>query len=532
MFKFVMLYLLMPCMKDMMLCKNNDGCWFWGVIVLFTIAHVLIYSFMPYVTDDYWYMYYLYDYCKGLDTSFPMDDLLNCWQIHYLNDNVRLSNIVFTLALLVPKIIPSIITGVLVGVSLWLSSKLCMIDCRNRLLLVALAFVFSFMLPWYEQMFSLCFAFNYIWATVIALLLVYLFFSESKQPNVVLSLFLGLLMGWWHEGFAVPLLGGFVAFFILNRREISISRVAMAVGLFIGLIWLATSPGVWKRYETSAYIDVFIILKKFVQYHIPLLILLVTMFLIAIDKKKRAMLADVRLIVYVLICLIGVLISLCINIGPRTGWCGCLFSIITTIYLWRKLEIKFSKTRVLLGRVFTFLITMFLLSHYVVVVHYAIKVRTETEHILKLYKKSYDGLVFADVTYNYQTSPLAWRKPYFEKFTYRWSLFWMSAYYDNPDKTLRVVPTCLKNADKLNAIKVKGDNPFMIYDGFLFAPVSGDSIVVDRFYEVKIGGIKKNLVCLNFPFTTTSGKEYYFAFPQRGIFQLWFGDIEEINQLQ
>lgn len=204
-------------------------------------------------------------------------------------------------------------------------------------------------------------------------------------------------------------IGRFCCVFILNRKEISISRVAMAVGLFIGLIWLATSPGVWKRYETSAYIDVFIILKKFVQYHIPLLILLVTMFLIAIDKKKRAMLADVRMIVYVLICLIGVLISLCINIGPRTGWCGCLFSIITTIYLWRKLEIKFSKTRVLLGRVFTFLITMFLLSHYVVVVHYAIKVRTETEHVLKLYKKSYDGLVFADVTYNYQTSPLAWK---------------------------------------------------------------------------------------------------------------------------
>lgn len=104
----------------------------------------------------------------------------------------------------------------------------------------------------------------------------------------------------------------------------------------------------------------------------------------------------------------------------------------------------------------------------------------------------------------------------------------MSAYYDNLDKTLRVVPTCLKNADRLNAIKVKG----MIYDGFLFAPVSGDSIVGDRFYEVKIGGITKNLVCSNFPFTTTGGKEYYFAFPQRGIFQLWFGDIEEINQLQ
>ena len=74
---------------------------FWGTIALFTIAHVLIYALMPYSCDDYWYMTPLRDYCMGIDTSFPAEELWKCWTAHYQYDNIRLANVVFTFTLLI-----------------------------------------------------------------------------------------------------------------------------------------------------------------------------------------------------------------------------------------------------------------------------------------------------------------------------------------------------------------------------------------------------------------------------------------------
>ena len=171
---------------------------YWGAIVLFGIAHVLIYSIMPYTCDDYWYMTPLADYCKGIDTSFPATELWECWKYHYECDNIRLANIVFTFTLLIPKIIPSIISGLLVGVMLWLSAKLSSINWRNPLLMMLLTLMLSFMLPWYEEMLTQCFALNYIWSTALALWLAYIFFYKERQPHYVLTGILGLLLGAWH----------------------------------------------------------------------------------------------------------------------------------------------------------------------------------------------------------------------------------------------------------------------------------------------------------------------------------------------
>ena len=90
--------------------KNNSAqSFFWGVLFLFALAHIIIYVLMPYTCDDYWYMTALADYCKGVDTSFPGDALWNCWYDHYTTDNIRLSNVVFTLTLLL--LVPELIDG-------------------------------------------------------------------------------------------------------------------------------------------------------------------------------------------------------------------------------------------------------------------------------------------------------------------------------------------------------------------------------------------------------------------------------------
>ncbi len=506
---------------------------FWGTIVMFAIVHIVIYAMMPYTCDDYWYMTPLRDYCMGIDVTFPSEALWECWKYHYECDNIRLANVVFTFTLLMPKIIPSILSGLLVGVMLWQSSKLSGINYRNPLLLMLLAFMLTFMLPWYEEMLTQCFALNYIWATALALWLAVVFFFKEKQPNIVLSCLMGILMGAWHEGVAGPLLVGFVAYILLCRSMINRSRLAIIVGLVIGLLWLANAPGLQTNmvYKTIE-LQLSMVVGKLLLYHTPLLILILSVLLASIKRNTRKLIFDPIFLSFVTICLVGVALNLFTNVGVRTGWMGYLFAIISTLYLWKNMkELRYGRGKSLLKRVTTIAIALFLLVHYAIVIYYTIVVKQELEYVLEQYEKSLDGLVFADVTYDYQVLPLAWKKPYFEIFTYDLVMYWKDKYYNDCAKQMRVIPTCLRNADKEIGEKVKGDNPFFIYNGFLYAPIdSSGNYEKMSYYEIDFGCTKKVLKCSNFAFTSTNGENFYFSFPQRATVHRWIGEINEMNE--
>lgn len=506
--------------------------WFFvGIVVMIAIAHVLIYSFMPYTCDDYWYMTPFRGFFMGVDTSFPAESLWHCWSDHYQTDNIRLANIVFSFFLLLPKVLPSIICGLLVGVILWMSAKMCNISSRNPLLVAILALMLSFLLPWYEQMFSLCFAFNYIWASALTISLAYIFFYKDKQVGVVLSLLLGIIVGAWHEGFSIPLLAGFMVYAFTNRRMINHRHIAIMCGLVVGILWLLHAPGlqlnVGNKVPSLSLSSVF---SKLVLYHIPLLVLLFSVIIASIGKNTRNLIFDPIFVALSSICFIGAMMNLILNVGVRTGWMGYLFGIIATIYLWKKMKnARYTQFKSVLKRTLAIAVALFLFAHYAIVVYYSNKVRTEFETVIERYQESSDGVVFADVTYDYQASPLAWKKPYFENFTYTWIPYWVDKYYDC-GKNLRVIPPCLINAEDLKAVKVKGDNPFMIYNGYLFAPIDNDQYVAkEHYYEIDFGHVKKTLMCTNFIFTTSKGNKYYFSFPQRATVHRWIGEIEEMN---
>lgn len=490
---------------------------------------------MPYTCDDYWYMTPLADYCKGIDTSFPATELWECWKYHYECDNIRLANIVFTFTLLIPKIIPSIISGLLVGVMLWLSAKLSSINWRNPLLMMLLTLMLSFMLPWYEEMLTQCFALNYIWSTALALWLAYIFFYKERQPHYVLTGILGLLLGAWHEGIAGPLLVGFIVYSIMRRTMINRSRVAMMLGLFLGLLWLASAPGLQANvdYKTKP-LELSLVLSKLVLYHMPLFVLLMSIIVASLKKKMRKLVVDPLFVSFVAICVTGVALNLITDVGVRTGWMGYLFGIIATVYLWRNMkDVHYRPGKSLLKRAVTIMIALFLVAHYALVVYYSVVIKNEFEHVVSLYKKSSDGQVFADVTYDYLALPLAWKKPYFEIFTYDLVMHWMDKYHNDCAKQMQVVPTCLREAESLRSTKVKGDNPFSIYNGFLYAPLAeDDNIEKISYYEIDFGLTKKVINCSNFIFTTPSGNKYYFSFPQRATVHLWMGQIMEMNRVE
>ena len=322
---------------------NNDVSlqWFyWGIIAMVTIVHILVYSIMPYTCDDFWYMTPLRDYCMGIDTSFPANGLWECWKYHYEFDNIRLANVVFTFTLLIPKIFPSIMSGLLVGVMLWLSSRLSGLSWRNPLLLVVSALMLSFMLPWYEEMFTQCFALNYIWSSALSLWLAWAFFYKNRQPHVAISAILGVIMGAWHEGIAGPLLVGFVIYLVVDKRAINRQRLAMIIGLVVGLVWLAMAPGLQTNvgYKTTSF-DLYAVLRKVLLYHTPLLILMLSIVIALLKKTTRKLILDPIFVAFVAISVSGSALNFITNVGVRTGWMGYLFGIIATIYLWRQMKV-------------------------------------------------------------------------------------------------------------------------------------------------------------------------------------------------
>ncbi len=515
--------------------KNNYAqIFFWGAVFVFTLIHIIIYVLMPYTCDDYWYMIPLREYCMGIDSTFPSEALWECWLDHYQNDNIRLSNIVFTFTLLLPKIIPSILSGLFVGVMLWQSAKLVGISWRNPLLFVLLLFGVSFLLPWYEQMFTQCFALNYVWATVLTLALALVFWNKHTK-NISISILLGVIVGAWHEGFSVPLLVGFITYLALNRREINRQRIAIICAMIVGLLWLISAPGLQANvgYKTNT-LQLSVVLGKLIKYHVPLFILLLSVLVAATKKETRKQIIDPIFLSFVSICVTGVLLNIITNVGARTGWMGYLFGIIATLYLCKNFkEQRYNYGKSILKRILIIIISLFLLIHYIVVVYYAVKVKNEVEYVLEQYEKSPDGLVFADVTYDYQALPLVWKKPYFEIFTYDLVMYWKDKYYNDCAKQMRVIPTCLHNADKEIGEKVKGDNPFFIYHGFLYAPIdSSGNYEKMSYYEIDFGCTKKVLKCSNFAFTSTNGENFYFSFPQRATVHRWIGEIEEMNRCE
>ena len=466
--------------------SSSTQSFYWGFILFFTLVHIVIYVIMPYTCDDYWYMTSLIDYCKGIDTSFPFESLQRCWMEHYATDNIRLANIIFTLTLLLPKFIPSILSGLFVGVILWQSTKLSRISWRNPFLFIILAFGLTFMLPWYEQMFTQCFALNYIWATMLTLMLAIRFWSDKKQ-NIYLSILLGLVVGAWHEGFSVPLLAGFVVYTILNRREINHQHVMIIGAMIIGFIWLLNAPGLQANigYKTKS-VQLSSIVSKLMLYHIPLFVLILSILKVSLKKKTRVLILDPIFISFVAISFVGVVLNLMTDVGVRTGWMGILFAMIATIYLWENMKgVGHEQNKSMIKRCVIIATSLILVIHFIVAMNYTMEVRKEVNYVMEQYNKSSDGQVFANVIYDYQAPIIAWKKPYFEIFTYNWAMYWKDQYFSNGTKQMRVIPTCLSDAEMLRAEKVKGDNPFYIFNGYLYAPVGyGGYVEKEVVYDI------------------------------------------------
>lgn len=205
----------------------------------------IIYYLHPYLHDDIWFMQPL-----SRDWSNPLlvlRSFVDTYIDHYLFDNGRLSNVFGMLLLLLPKWVGAFVLAVNTFVVLALGAAVAGIWRRRPVLCGLWAFGFTFALPWFDYMFCVIYAVNYLTTSALYLSAAYIFLHRPSRVGIVGAFALGLLLGLWHEQFACAALGSMVCVALFRRSYVTRRSAAMALGLILGMSFLLLAPGPYSR---------------------------------------------------------------------------------------------------------------------------------------------------------------------------------------------------------------------------------------------------------------------------------------------
>lgn len=426
---------------------RHSRVYIYGLIAFIGICTFLMYSYTPYANDD---LMYLYPF-KGLigkgDMSGFWDKVLDTWTSRYMTDNTRVANMIvpFTLVLL-PKWVMNILNTLMVVMVYIGMIKLLRI--RRVWMSVALITSVTFLLPWSDQMLLCDFSLNYVWTSVLLLSVLYLWLKDCKcTPVGLLFLFLlSLVMGAMHEMAAVSLVGGMVAWIIIDRRRMSGRRGVMIVGLLIGVAILLSAPGPYIRAASSAVNA--LSFDKSMDYYMKVIgrcnvVSAMTIFFGVISLSVRGR-ERIRQFVrgdgmlYYVASVIGLVIMFYTEKAPRISWYPQLFGLMALSILVRDYmdgkESTQSRYKLL-----TVAMTAIITVHFVATVYWCHRYYVEYTKVMSLYERSETGVVYYDIIGD-RINLLTLGRPLSQLFTADWNLNVITYYYSNGKKPLVVLP--------------------------------------------------------------------------------------------
>lgn len=233
-------------------------------IALTILGFGIFFIAMPIYRDDWWFIYWLKPWFDAQPSfsemeggnifkfGFPWKEFWETYREHYLEDNLRISNVVATFFLLIPKWIGSSVILLCWVYTIRATFKTAGINWRNSALIPVAIFLWVFTFKWSDKMGCLDFQYNYIAGSAIFMWL-YLYQKRHRNSTAISSrialFFLALLLGTWHEGFAVPYacgIGMILLFCKTNRHE-RINILIAETALCLGLIFLMLSPHFYGR---------------------------------------------------------------------------------------------------------------------------------------------------------------------------------------------------------------------------------------------------------------------------------------------
>lgn len=500
--------------------KANKIAIYWLLFFNVVLCFAFIFFVFPFTHDDWWYwasaLYNGVD-CDGHHTIY--DGIRECIIWHYQFDTSRIGNTLGIIFLLFPKWISAIITSIAFGLSYFLMSKLARINPGELKKLIVLTFILVFGFFWQDHMFTYFYAFNYIIILPIFLYAVYLFINSSRK-KIWEAIFLGLLIGCWHESYAASFIAGGGILFLLSKKFRTKWHFAVLISLIIGITWHFIFPGVYERAGG---------LRKSIFWGIRFLpyasccLFTVILFFISGFSKKWSKVSNQPLIVFTVSSSL-VLIPVLILTQNARAVVPALFLSIPSLILFIEIILpKFFIIHSLKSRLFSLLLIILVFTHLISVCYETIRLKNSVESLISEASKDlYNGKVVF-----YQTH-------------YPWNYSLTSL--DRPDHNLLVpVMSWINTAFPLfiNRPQLKSLIPIELKDftsehdglniwrGHIISSDVSD-LQKDNFL-VKYKYWSENRPCYKAVFPGADGKEYIYILPQRSKIGRYMGDPIEVR---
>ncbi len=186
--------------------------------------------------------------------GFPIDEYVETIKNRYNGDNIRLSNIIAIFFLILPRWIGPLITLLLIFLIVRESFRMADLNPDSSPLMPIYLALFTILIWTGDFLNEFDYQANYIWGVFVAVML--LRCLRSQKRGIVSSVILGFVMGWWHEGLALPILVGLVAMCVVYRDCRNLKYYLAIVAMAIGCGILFMSPGASYRLNNGmAFID-------------------------------------------------------------------------------------------------------------------------------------------------------------------------------------------------------------------------------------------------------------------------------------
>lgn len=504
-----------------------------GVVLVTTIGFAFMFIVFPLYSDDFMYMEPMLGYIDRGESLWP--GLWENWLIHYYIDNLRLSNIVFTIFLLLPKWVGCTLSGAGIFITLRLMLRTA---CGNKKPVsvwaaIWMCMLFTFGLPWNDQMVIMCFQFNYVWPGVLALLCLRIFLGETRcRPW--LAFLLGFVTGWWHEGFSLPEITGFIILTaIWHKRFVSRKNLLLIAGLICGMLVIIIAPSFYGRLsDTNPPGTLLYNLISTLRYFIPgLLFIAVAALMLTSRRTRKTVLSPLCL--FIMVCLIvNYVIHVRTHFAARIGWWANLCAIMGTVYLvYNFIKIyPLSKITVYIFKAVSVAGAVFLSAHLVCADVMTVKIKKETEDILTRYAASDDRsdiVIFTDFTDQLSAPLLAFQKPYYNLFTYSWQHTHSRRRYGKKH-LLSVIPKQLEYVDGTQGTLLPG-GVRLINNSVYYVRCYSNEKYSGGNGKIKVHGryIPSTFYCDTF-ISKADGKSYIYIFPTNMAFRTWGAPIEDI----
>lgn len=451
--------------------KKERGLWYATIAAAGVLTAWLCYL-TPLQFDDLWFL------ADTPKEGGMWERLAATWETTWMRcthtDTFRLANLIAPTMLVAPRIIFSLLTGFFTSLTIYTACRLAKIEAGSLLSYLAAGGVIL-ALPWFDFMYGIAFAMNYVWTSGVALLAVRCILSPGTGLKFFLQSLLCLAGGWMHEGFSLALLCGLFLYFgaaMMRKRIINRKSLILMGLMFIGVMIISASPSMQNRVGASEGSFLRMPVREAVINAVIggfcIYLFLATAIICLSNKKKREEIlssphSDELLIWGGAVLASGVLF-VCFYGGPRIGWAPQLFSLTGMAMMLGMAGLKGGKT---VHRAVSGLIAALIIVNLAWAIKEEIYLHKEEKEIRARFLQSRDGIIFYDTT-RPRLSPALFKSST-RIFNETAPLFDYSLYWGD-GKQLRIVPTALERFTGRNGREAESLPGAMVFEGYLIVP--------------------------------------------------------------